>query len=231
MPSYDEAYWQERADKGLVHPWGAWLDWEHRKVLKAAVSRVFPRRAGVVIDAGCGSGRWSRWMEETFDCEVVGTDQFEWAGVKSRVRRFVQADAETLDTVLELQALRPTVVAHINSLTCTANWRKAVGSACRLAPLVVAFDNFQTPTPPWRQTLHHRQPIEVPQLVEQFATEGYSVLDAAAGDVLHRRLFLSSPAWAYAAVAVVTAAVDLTVAPWLTPMQAKHSAFLFGRRV
>jgi SAM-dependent methyltransferase len=243
-PLVNETFWRERF--GKVAPcWSGdrWLDWEHGLVMRAAFKRIWPRDwhrrwtddrgwdgpAVRVLDVGCGDGRWSLWMQERFRAWVIGTDALEFPGVRNRVP-FKQVDAESLTTDPKLVDWKPDVVVFMNSLTCMTNWRTAVREACDLAPLVLAFDNFMTPTPPWLKGLPHRRPIELPALVTQFHRCGFGVKEAVAADVMHRRLFLKTPRWLHPLVALTSAAIDLTVPHWVKPMKARHSAVLFQRR-
>lgn len=229
MPAYNEAYWEGRAARGEVAPWGRWLDLEHGIVLRWALWRAWPRGVRRVVDVGCGAGRWSSWMARRFGCQVLGTDQFDWSGRPPGLP-FVKQDAEMLDACGEIRAWGPDLATSINALTCMTDWRKAVAAHCRVAPRVLAFDNFQTPTPEWRQSLVHRQPIEVPELVAAFEQQGFVLRRAVAGDVMHRRLFVATPRWLAPAVMALSAAIDVTVSLAVSPRRARHSALLFERR-
>lgn len=227
LPLVNERYWQERLEQGGP----CWsespaLNWEHGIISRHAMRRVFPRDLGVVIDVGCGDGRFSQWMRDKFDVFVVGVDALEWPGIRGRVP-FLQCDAEAIGEDREVCALKPDVVVFMNSLTCMADWRQAVASAVKLAPRVLAFDNFQDPTPSYWRDLPHRKPIPFGELVGEFKKLGFEVEKAVAADVFHRRLFLRTPRWLHGPVALLTAAMDLVAAHTVTPMEARHSAVLF----
>lgn len=242
-PLLSETYWKRRF--GWDSPcWSGekWVDWEHAVVLRSAFRRIWPNRAGRVLDVGCGDGRWSEWLAKTFGVEVWGTDALEFPGVHARIAstttrfpmggftRFEHVDAQELTKNARLQKYRPDVVVFMNSLAYVSDWKQAVAEACHLAPVVIAFDNFQTPVPPWLRNLEHRRSIDQHQLRGAFVSHDMRVDKVVSADWFHRKLFLKTPRWMHPGVAVVSAGLDLVAARVLPPLAARHVAFRFVRR-
>lgn len=241
MPLVNEAYWRDRF--GQASPcWSGtkWLDWEHGIICRHAFRRVlkgvFPggeslplgRLGTRVIDVGCGDGSWTRWMINEFGFHAHGVDALEWPDVRDRIS-FTLADAEAVDRVEQLVRWDADLVVYMNSLTCVADWRAAVKAGMNLAPRVLCFDNFQTPTPAYWKNLPHRKPIQVFDLAEEFLNNGYEIEDAVTADWFHRKLFLLTPQFTHPVVAGVSAALDLAAAHVLPAGRARHSAILFKR--
>jgi SAM-dependent methyltransferase len=243
MPLVNEQFWRDRLGRAAP-AWSGdrWLDWEHAVVVRSALRRIWPadlrpltparrRHPARVVVAGCGDGRWTQWLMDEFGVAAYGADALEFPGVRERLGRcFLRLDPEHLAEVLPLRRWKPDIVVFLNSLTCVENWRRALRQAAELAPRVLAFDNFQTPTPPWLKGLPHRRPIDLIQLTAAAYEAGLVLERGVAGDVMHRRLFLTTPRWLHPAVAVVSAAIDLVAARLLRPSRARHSAMLFRRR-
>jgi len=229
MPLVNRQFWLERL--GSASPcWSGdkWLDWEHGIIARSAYRRIFPKQVMRVLDIGCGDGSWSKWVTDTFGVTVMGTDAIVWPGVSSRIS-FIEADAELIDEHPAVKTFRPELAVFMNSLTCVADWKKAIGAACRVSDRVLAFDNFMTPTPPWWKGLPHRNPITLPELVEGFKVHGFSIEKIVAADLFHRRLFLSTPKFLHSAVAVTSVGLDLLAARLISPKNARHSGVLFYR--
>lgn len=236
MPLLNKDYWVSRF--GFGSPcWSGdrWVDWEHGVVARHAIRRIFPRDASRIVDVGCGDGRFTLWMSGTFDVEYLGVDALEFPGVKRLGSAFYKGDAEELEAILSRNDAaygrwEPDLVVFMNSLAYMSDWRKAVRAGMAVAPRVLVFDNFQTPTPVYLTDLSHRKPITVHELLAAFAAEGWELEKAVAADWFHRKLLLRAPQFLQAPVALLTCVMDLAVAHLLPVHRARHMAVLFRRR-
>lgn len=233
MPLLNEKFWKDRFGKGDPC-WSGdkWLDWEHATVVRRALRRAWPdEHVTWILDVGCGDGKWTEWMTDEFPMmQVLATDALQYPGVADRVMFFVQADAEQLHLDTTIVDWYPELVVCLNTITCVENWREATASMRAVSDgYVLLFDNFQTPTPPWWTNLPHRKPIELPDLIADFAQVGWIAEKVITGDNWHRRLFLKTPKWTHPVVAVVSAILDAVAARRVDPYEARHQAVLFKR--
>lgn len=228
MPLLNDGHWIRRM--GQASPlWSGemWLDWEHERVIKRAYRRIWPRgEVRTAVDVGCGDGRLTRWMAQTFGCFVMGVDALEFPGVRDRVQ-FRCIDPERLhDEIDEVD-----LVVFSNSLTCLAHWEAALESASLVGRMILAFDNFQTPTPEWGKRVDYRQPIQVTDIDLKMRSLWMRRIRGVAADWFHRKLFLKTPQWSHPGVAVVTWWLDWAASIVLKPEQARHSALLYRRQM
>lgn len=233
-PLLNAPYWQERMGRSTPTYSGEWwLDWEHEKVMRWSLRRALDGiddRVLRILEAGCADGRWAAWMAAAFGVRVMGTDALEYPGVRKRMDLFIQCDLEQLDKCREAKRFNPNVLLYMNSLTCVADWRKAVQAGAHVgAPWVICFDNFMTPTPAFLKNLPHRRPIQLPALEYEWELHGYEVAQEVAGDWFHRKLFLKTPRWSHPAVAVATLGLDWVASRVLWPDRARHIAVLFEK--
>lgn len=176
-----------------------------------------------VVDVGCGDCSLDVWIEKQFDVEVWGVDAFEWPGAR-RLNRFTHADAEELSQVRPLCAWEPQLAIAVTSLPFMADWRNVVAQMCGLARRVLVLDNLQTPTPPWQKGLPEKEPIELPELIEEFGSWGFVAARCVCVNVLDRRLFLRLPYWLAFGV---TLPVDLLLARVAPKRWWRYAAVLF----
>lgn len=121
--------------------------------------------------------------------------------------------------------LAPVDLEIVDRLT-GIGWQDALAYALdKSQPRTVLFsDNVMEPRPEWRPRREH---IVWPQLVLEMAKAGYMVEKVVTVDAWHRRLFLRTPKWSHAGVAVVTLLLDaysMLVVPW---QDARHTAWRF----
>lgn len=241
MPLINEAYWRLRF--GQASPcWSGdrWLDWEHGVVARHAVRRVWPAdlrgQTIALLDIGCGDGRFTAWMSREFKVQYRGLDALEFPG-HVLGSALIVGDAEQLSRLPEIGTPHqsygrylPDIVCFVNSLTCMQDWREAVSEAMKVADRVLVFDNLQTPTPAYWRNLPHRKAVRVDELLAAFDGEGFAVERAVAADWFHRKLFVRTPRWLHAAVAMLTCGLDLAAAHVLPVRRGRHMAILFRRR-
>lgn len=236
MPLFNEPYWRERVglSGGSVSGEG-WLDWEHDGVLDAVFRKVMrPLSASTtrwshqlrILDVGGGDGRLGAWMEQAYDVGVMTTTDLEWWPVASGAT-VVICDSESFDADVRVTRFAPDVVQFIDSLSMVEDWPTAARAARRLAPMVLCVDNFESPTPPYRRSMPARVPITWRALVSNFEMAGWKVRQSWTVDVMHRKLFLSTPKWSHPLVARVSLAIDLLAQRIVSPAGARHSAWLF----
>ena len=250
MPSINRAYWQERVDHG-GSTWSEnrWLDWEHGVVARAVFDRIWPddlhstelasigrstsRRFPHVLDVGAGDGRWSAWMADHYDVDVLATDELDWkpaAHTLSDLAGYVIADGQQVGAKKQIRAFRPKAVVFMNSLTCMSEWNAALISASTLDPeYVIVFDNLMYPIPPWAKNMTHRVAISWPEIEQAMLLLGYRRVAASGGDVLHRKWFLHTPSWLHPVVAVVSAGIDRVAGRILPFHRCRHIGLAFKR--
>lgn len=251
MPLVNRSYWEQRiAEGGSTWSENRWLDLEHGIVARAVFRRLWPRdalapftsvhigqqlttRRRKVLDVGAGDARWSAWMAEEFDVDVFSMDAVPWP-VSDDAWKWLEGyaigDAEALDELGAVRRFAPDAVVFMNSLTCIADWQKALKSAARLVPsLVIVFDNLMYPVPPWAKAMKHRVAISWPEVENAMLLLGYVREEAVGGDVLHRKWFLHTPRFLHPLVAVISAAIDVTASRILPFHRCRHIGLVFRR--
>lgn len=224
MPAKQEAHWTERLGWSRpCHYNDGWLDTYADLVRKAALNRVFPGNVRRLVDIGCGDGSLDLWLEQEFDVQVWGVDVFPWPGAQ-RLERFTVLDAEELLSAEELGAFEPQMTMAVTSLPFMEDWRGVVEQMCGLAPRALVLENLQTPAPPWQKGLPEKEPIELPELIEEFSLWGFTPARCVCVNVLDRRLFLRLPHWLAFAV---TLPVDLLLARAAPRRWWRYTAVLF----
>ena len=159
MPAKDDHFWLRRQKlEDPCHYLDKWTDWYAQVVRRRGVKRVWPHQAQVskTLDVGCGDGKVSEWMLNTFRTAVVGCDAYEYAGVRQRVNAFYRIDGENLQDMFSGQ-LFDLVTCH-TSLCCMADWQATVRQIAQLTNRVLVVENVQTPTPEWQKRWTQKTP-------------------------------------------------------------------------
>lgn len=174
MPAKDNHFWLRRQKvTDPCHYMDKWTDWYAQVVRRRGVRRIWPHHAQVskTLDVGCGDGQVSEWMLNTFRTAVVGSDAFEYPGVKQRVNAFYRVDGENLQDVFSGQ--RFDLVTCHTSLCCMKDWQASVRQIAQLTDRVLVVENVQTPTPRWQTHWPQKTHLELPVLLTGFSLSGF----------------------------------------------------------
>ena len=161
MPAKDDHFWLRRQKlEDPCHYLDKWTDWYAQVVRRRGVKRVWPHQAQVskTLDVGCGDGKVSEWMLNTFRTAVVGCDAYAYAG-------------ENLQDMFSGQ-LFDLVTCH-TSLCCMADWQATVRQIAQLTNRVLVVENVQTPTPEWQKRWTQKTHLELPVLLTGFSLSGF----------------------------------------------------------
>lgn len=230
MPAKDALYWQERT--ALEHPChylDPITDAYAFMVRTAAMRRLWPAQAQMVLDVGCGNGEVAAWMKRVFGVNVTGADLFRYWDIDARVDHFVQVDAEHLTEAFDIRQFD--LATAITVLPFLENWRQAVAQMCCVASRVLVVENTTTPTPPWQQGQRQKWHIEYPMLDEAFAQQRFHLAQRCTVNVLDRAWLLRSPGWLKWPVMWATLAADLGLARIVPPERARYTASLYTTEV
>lgn len=219
MPAKSDAYWLARA----VTDGATWyrhpvLDGCMERLWHDAVRRLAPPflRGDRVLDVGCGDGRFSVWLAQEYQVQVLGCDLFEYRARRHpQVRYQWDVDAEHLEAVRETEAVGYFDFVIVSGvLECVDNWQAALAQALSVARNVLLVEDLPVRANAFQQGLPHKHALTHGEVVAAIEQLGWRVVREVSMTVLDRALVAPTPRRWWAMLAPVSMLVDLVLCRW-----------------
>ncbi len=214
MPAKSDGYWRGRSGRaGTSWYCNRWLDWYVGRAWHDAWRRlgVRPDKRFPCLDVGCGDGRWTQWLAETYGCPMYGVDLYDFAPPPHPLVEFRSGvDAEQLTAALEARAL-PTcygLVVVSGVLECVSDWRRAFHEALKASDRVVFVEDLRERPAPYQMGLPHKTAITWDEFRKEVRASTHALVRWAPMTVIDRALAVRVPRWTWALVMPATVLVE-----------------------